>query len=507
MSSMHDPDLEDELPVRPVRPRRRLKIALLVLLLPAGLLGGGYLYLVLAANGELEAAQEEASRDDPHWRLEEIEARRKEIPDAQNAALRVLAVQRLIPQSWPPPQLTELFIEDPAPQEQLNEPQIAALRKELARAQPALTRARTLTDLPRGRYPVTYSLDYISTRVRCQEARAVADLLSWDVRLRTQEQDLDGALRTCHALLNTARSIGDDPMVIGQLVRIACRAVALSGIERVLAQGEPSEAALENLQRLLAQEDLVPLFLITARGERAGMDRLMRAIQEGDIDISSRQFQLILDFDGRPGGGPSFLEGLTWRLPPNRKSQRAALLRWNNEIVAIARLPLQDQRPRLVDLEKTLREQPLFVRVFAPATSRVVEAFHRELARVRCTMAALAAERYRRRHQRWPDSLAALVPALLPGVPADPFDGKPLRMRRLADGVVIYSVGPDGEDNGGNLPRNAPLGRGVDVGIRLWDVARRRQPAKPPPEKPAPLQGGPRGRAPGPGRAGAQGKN
>jgi hypothetical protein len=34
-------------------------------------------------------------------------------------------------------------------------------------------------------------------------------------------------------------------------------------------------------------------------------------------------------------------------------------------------------------------------------------------------------------------------------VPTDPFDGKPLRFKPLANGYVIYSVGDDRRDNGG----------------------------------------------------------
>jgi len=34
-------------------------------------------------------------------------------------------------------------------------------------------------------------------------------------------------------------------------------------------------------------------------------------------------------------------------------------------------------------------------------------------------------------------------------MPDDPFDGQPLRYHRLDKGYVIYSIGSDGEDNGG----------------------------------------------------------
>jgi hypothetical protein len=69
---------------------------------------------------------------------------------------------------------------------------------------------------------------------------------------------------------------------------------------------------------------------------------------------------------------------------------------------------------------------------------------------------------------------------LLAKVPADPYDGKPLRYRRLKDGVVIYCIGPDGKDDGGTFERDDFWAASTDVGLRLWDVDKRRQPPEPP---------------------------
>jgi hypothetical protein len=62
-------------------------------------------------------------------------------------------------------------------------------------------------------------------------------------------------------------------------------------------------------------------------------------------------------------------------------------------------------------------------------------------------------------------------------VPADPFDGQPLRLKKLDDGLVIYSVGPDLADDGGEVRADQQVGgQPKDVGVRLWDPACRRQP-------------------------------
>ncbi len=67
----------------------------------------------------------------------------------------------------------------------------------------------------------------------------------------------------------------------------------------------------------------------------------------------------------------------------------------------------------------------------------------------RVTAGALAIERHRLRHGVYPESIREVAPlAAMPLV--DFMDGKPLRYRRLPDDrFLLYSVGLDGEDNGG----------------------------------------------------------
>jgi hypothetical protein len=97
---------------------------------------------------------------------------------------------------------------------------------------------------------------------------------------------------------------------------------------------------------------------------------------------------------------------------------------------------------------------------------------------LRCPSVALAAERFRREKRVWPKSVDELCPHYLAATLLDPFDGKPLRCRHVEDGVVIYSVGPDCRDDGGDLDAEHRNQSDADMGFRLWDVAKRRQPPR-----------------------------
>jgi hypothetical protein len=98
-----------------------------------------------------------------------------------------------------------------------------------------------------------------------------------------------------------------------------------------------------------------------------------------------------------------------------------------------------------------------------PALGKVGEKFGSLEALRRAGLAAVATESYRLDHGgALPVTLEALVPRYLPTVPEDPFKSGPLRFRKLSPGYAIYSVGPDGRDDGGVEP-SSPVGRGGDV--------------------------------------------
>src|SRR5262249_7557666 len=154
-----------------------------------------------------------------------------------------------------------------------------------------------------------------------------------------------------------------------------------------------------------------------------------------------------------------------------------SMLKLSTEIVEIGKAPLEE-RDQLFTERKTLaRDMPIFSREFLrPKVQKVTTDLHatemRTCAELRCAIAALAAERYLRAHGAWPETLAALTPAHLETPLLDPYNAMALRWRRVQDGAVIYSIGPDRADNGGTFDATKPNGPGVDLGLRLWDASK-----------------------------------
>jgi hypothetical protein len=449
-----------------------LVIAFLAVTLIAAAVGGYLFVMTRQAARELGEVITELDRTDPGWRWDELEAKRTSYTAGANSATVIKPVQQQLPASWLNPELE--FTQEPPVA--LSASQIKDLAAELGRVRPALTQARRLKDFPHGRGPSAGPiagapgwLDHV------EGVRSITNLLTHDALLRSEQNDVDGAVQSCQAALNAARSIGDEPNLTALLIRVSCRMLAFHYLERVLAQGQPSDTALAELQALTEDEEAQPLSLVAARGERAYCDNVMWDLKTGKLKPCVLTGSVPLKGWTLGPIDPELL--LSPILIGPLDANHAAVLEYLTEFVAIAKLPPEEQKPRLRALEAGLPSQPAWIPPLALSISKTLESLLRSRAEMRCALAMLAVERHRLKHRRWPDTLEALVAEkLLARVPADPYDGAPLRYVRIADGVVIYSIGPDGKDDGGKIDRPKPQAPGTDLGYQLWDVAKRRQP-------------------------------
>lgn len=80
---------------------------------------------------------------------------------------------------------------------------------------------------------------------------------------------------------------------------------------------------------------------------------------------------------------------------------------------------------------------------------------------------AFALAAYRGQHGRYPENLQALQPEFLKEVPRDAFSGKALIYKPSDGGFVLYSVGLNGQDDGGRRRSDDPDGRADDLAVRI----------------------------------------
>lgn len=416
----------------------------------------------------------ELDRTEPGWRLEDLEAERAEVPEEENSARIVVMAAQNMPRSWPPEDFSEDHFWFQPSNEMLSGEDYVLLVSELANARSASDIASKLADMPRGRHRPSYTRDAIFPRFPRNQlnSRRIVTLLVYESLQWNQRGESRTALTACRAAFNAARSLGDGPSQFEQLIRCAGIEYACWAIERTLGQGEPASEDMESLQKLIEDEDAFPDQLIAARGQRAAEHRVFEGVELGEVSLNELTTK-------RMGWLERTIPSL-WYM--DTREDHALYLSLMTRRIKDVQQPLHEHTAREKEFEQLVRalpEKAFITRLMLPAVPTANERFRCKHAYLRSTIVALAAERFRREKNVWPDNIDQLCPQYLATVPLDPFDGKPLRYRRVQDGALAYSVGQGGVENGRNLDRQQPAQPGANIDFLLWDVSKRRQPPKP----------------------------
>jgi hypothetical protein len=442
------------------------------------------------SGGEARVAEVMAKldADEPGWRLDDIlAAREANVPPDKQNVFRL--VQEVDPQA--PKEFTDWIGTDKwLPEKELNHlpnsEDAARAKKVREDCRKAIDKLRRIRDLKQGYSRLTVPDNPMAAKFEhLQPIRHAVSLLQFDATVAALGGDYDQAIDTIRALENAACAIGDEPALISMLVRIACDAIAKRTTERVLAWGEPRDGLAE-LQATISREADVPLITIGLWGERAIIGLVFERVDSGALDIRD------LGWDGPKmpkSFDPEFAIG-QWVYRGFLPDDRANYLETMTRLIAISRKPAHERmglfsleedrfRTRLADPD--LSRQYILTRLLLPGWVKVATAELRSIANMRSAAVGIACERFRQANGRWPNDLTEIPRSILPEIPLDPFDGKPIRYRQIDDGVVVYCVGSDLVDDGGNLSYGR-LEPGEDIGFRLWDPKYRRAAPLPKPK-------------------------
>ncbi len=462
------------------RLRRFVLTALLLVAVVAALGLGVRRQVGVAGRQQRDALVVQITEAEPGWRIEDIEAERaaRRPPPERDGALAVLAAADRIPAEW-----EAGWRNDAEWMYQLPEPYRPA-DKHLARlkaAGPPSADARALAhklrDLPTGHYPVEFPPDrYDLTQPHLGKLIAVCDLLEYDAaHASLVDRDPNRAIRSAHALLNAARSLGDEPTLGAQLMRMSHGIQAARVAMQALAWGEPADGLAE-LQAAFLAEAGEPLLLNAMRGHRANMHRLVRGLEAGHYTFAEAC-----------GGFPCYRPPLARpevfaAYRPLLPGDHAEALRRLTAGVALAKRPTHEQYAAAYALRDDHPDGFRYsvTRQFVPQLDFVVGQALGTRAALETAAVGLACERYRQTHNRWPNDLAELVPAYLAAVPANPFDAAPPHYRVLGDRVTISCRADHPGLN--QAPREEfddPDAPGMTVGVQLWLPPSRGLPPKP----------------------------
>lgn len=301
--------------------------------------------------------------------------------------------------------------------------------------------------------------------------RDLAKLLVATAVHQHQTGDDAAAVESIRDVLALAGHVEDgEPVLFAHLVRVAIDALAAHAVEivspklRVVSADDSPTAGRpvprETVQALIAE-------LLDERSLQAG----------GKLSLyGERLMQLdsVVLLTGRAGriGWPALL-GAAWKLDGLHMAER---------MTRMAEVIVAENWPTAVNLMPPAQPTPtgparavrLMSAILEPSLERAILIHFRLRAERHMAATALAVRLFELDHGRRPAALAELVPDYLASIPTDPFHADNAEIRYLPDAPspLLYSIGPDGADDGGRFKLGArcdPVSGRCDVDGELLD--------------------------------------
>jgi hypothetical protein len=319
--------------------------------------------------------------------------------------------------------------------------------------------------IPASAFPVKWDNPLEARFPHLARMRDVARMLSLRAEVLAGDGELDGAIASCGTGLRIAEHAKMEPVIIGQLVAYAIQGIEMTALERVLSKGMPSAQAARQLFDQLAATDQMTPFARAMQGERAFGVWMFRFVRSAPL----RKVAEIVSLQGMPDMQPTRWQvaaGALYRTvgrPLLNLDELGYLRMWEKHSQAV-QLPWPQSEKQEKAVEAALSHLPIYravvTRIIFPVFSRAIESRDRTTAQLRAAQIALALKAYHAERGRYPDSLAALDAAGRK-LPTDPFGGKPFHYRPEGNGFVVWSIGPNMQDDGGR-PRDALRGLSVE---------------------------------------------
>ena len=313
-----------------------------------------------------------------------------------------------------------------------DDPDLAAKREATAKDRDAIQLVLKASQRPKIRFQVEWERGYATLLPHLQQCRGLARMLSWAAAIAAEDDSTEEAYRLIEAGFRMGRHIGAEPCLISQLVRYAVDDLVISAARRALAKAPPKGSA-RPLGELLDVGNIVDMYAASMRGERAcGLD----AIQD-------RSEHVVKDIGATPFMWSSYL------MRPVQHASGAEYLRCMARLIAEASEPV---RLDTFSVERAIADLPFYAataRILVPALGRTKLLRDNHIAKRGLLRTAIGLEVYRSQKGAYPDSLAALKATLNWPDCEDVFSGKDYVYRRDGDRFVLYSLGPDLDDDNG----------------------------------------------------------
>jgi hypothetical protein len=316
----------------------------------------------------------------------------------------------------------------------------------------ALEKLHQAARLSKRRYPADLSQGFTAELKHLTKIKHGANLLRNEAFDHIEGSKIDEAAESVRVIYRIGESLSEEPTWISQLVRFAIYAIGNSAVEGVLNRGTISPPKLRSLVAALEDADATRGVVRGLAGERA-------------MAVAAFRFNALVppsaDDEGGENAAPRPMSSGAARFVAQASGIFERDLRFfldtmeTNLAIAAMRTPQNLEATNILAARSLEARRKFYFLsgLLLPAFEKTAPKQVRHEASVQLVRTALAVESYRAEHGgERPPNIDALVPTYLKQVPSDPFDGKALRYKLLEKGYVVYSIGPDGKDDGGKKP-------------------------------------------------------
>jgi hypothetical protein len=354
-----------------------------------------------------------------------------------------------------------------------------ALREELQPRKAELRQLQDLLHAPEFRFDLDYSLGPSIPLMHLARLKGTQNFAAAWTMTTLHDGDYAEAWENLRLTVSLVRTYQGEPLIISHLVRTAMASIAISASWEALQYEHWTDQQLSQLQADWEAIDLFAHAESTFKMERAEMIDSLRVVRKASN--SQSMFANPASTNNPADPGVSQIVGDLIRSPGQSFRQlydqypRFWAWKWSwSYDEEFFDLECMDAALELVHQVKTTGAYVPASRVFDVAVANIGKSFpdatnhflgfaepeitrnsvikyaNIEVAR-RLLVTAIALRRHQLAHGKYPDNLDQLAPNFLPAVPVDLMDGKPLRYQlKTNDTYLLYSVGEDGIDNGGD---------------------------------------------------------
>jgi len=383
--------------------------------------------------------------------LRELDAWYTHVPDSQNAAL--ILTKAFSDPGFANNSSTMTVIADntrvPTRSHLLDQETKAELTAVLATNQSLLDLIHSAAALTNSRYPIDLTHGFQTLMPHLSKIKAAIQLLTAEALLDASSGEIERGMSALRAAGSVADSVSEEPFLISQLVRISGWAIICKRCELILNGVTLSDAQLSELETFFHNAERPNAMARGLAGERASGLGIFMGSQDQVFIFSNSSTPALKD-----RLRTSLFMGLLKSTGILHKDKAFYL-----DVMATNMLAAETPFPERLTLGQQANAAVLsppskfliFSRMLLPALGKAMQRDADHAARIRTTQTAIAIERFRRAHNGdLPSHLDQLVPTYLSSVASDPYDGKPLRFKRLTTGYVVYSIGGDLRDDGGS---------------------------------------------------------